>query len=303
MPPRRQLFASLAFLAILSLLLSLATSSRAAGSSLALTTILDGEATLVRGESRFGLSAGVPLQADDIIEVPDKTGRLLRIEFADGVTLDLGPATRALLAPRLAGERGRARAYLLGGWAKVLVPAKTAAVALLSPGFDATGISGNAVLALMPDGAAQAFAESGEITLRLAQSGSAPLTLRPNEWMSLAPGAKPVVSPHPGAGFVQQVPRPFLDPLPSRAALFAGKEREAKPVGPVSYADAQAWLDNPEPAMRRLALQRWRTLARNGEFRAGLIMGLKAHPEWQPVLFPPPPPSPSAPGAARQDKP
>ena len=107
--------------------------------------------------------------------------------------------------------------------------------------------------------------------------------------MNLPTHGRPAVSPHPGPGFVQQVPRPFLDSLPSRAALFAGKERAAKPVGPLSYADAQDWLDNPDPALRRLALQRWRALARGSEFRAGLVMGMKGHPEWQPVLFPPAP--------------
>jgi hypothetical protein len=267
-----------------------------AGPGLALTTILDGESTLVRADSKFTLAEGVVLQADDIIDVSDRSGKLVRIEFSDGVKLDLGPSARLMLAPRLAGERGRARAYLLRGWAKMTVPAKTAPAALLTPIFDATSITANAVLALMPEGA-QAFAETGEIALRFALPSMPTLTLKTNEWMNLplVQGAgKPALSPRPGPGFVQQVPRPFLDPLPSRAALFAGKEREPKPVGAVSYADAQPWIDNPEAAMRKLALTRWRALARNSEFRAGLLAGMKAHPEWQPVLFPPPPAS--APG-------
>ena len=145
------------------------------------------------------------------------------------------------------------------------------------------------MLAALPDGAGQAFAEAGRIELRLANPpGLAPIALKTNEWMSLPPaGGKPVLNPHPGPAFVQQVPRPFLDPLPSRAALFAGKERTPKSVGMVSYADAQDWIDTPDPALRRLALARWRGLLRSNEFRAGALMGLKTHPEWQPLLFPP----------------
>jgi len=265
--------------------------ARAAAPGLAIVTILDGEAFLLRGEGRLQLAEGVALQADDIVELPEKSGRLLRIEFADGLRLDLGPGARALLAPRLPGERGRARAYLLNGWAKLTMAPKGQPALLLTPGFDAGGIDGNAVLAALPDGAGQAFAESGQIELRMASPpGAAPIALKTNQWMSLPPaGGRPVVNPHPGPAFVQQVPRPFLDPLPSRAALFAGKERTPKSVGPVSYADAQDWMDNPDPALRRLALARWRGLLRSNEFRAGALMGLKAHPEWQPVLFPPQP--------------
>lgn len=284
MPSRRQIL-SLCLPPCLSAALPVSP-AWAAGSGLALTTILDGEAALLRGETRLQLVEGVALQADDIVELPEKSGRLLRIEFADGLCLDLGPGARALLAPRLPGERGRARAYLLGGWAKLTLPPKGQPALLLTPGFDAGGIDGNAVLAALPDGAGQAFAEAGRIELRMA--GAAPIALKTNEWMSLPPaGGKPVVHPHPGPAFVQQVPRPFLDPLPSRAALFAGKERTPKSVGMISYADAQDWMDNPDPALRRLALTRWRGLLRSNEFRAGALMGLKAHPEWQPLLFPP----------------
>jgi len=287
MPSRRQIL-SRCILPCLSATLP----AWAAGSGLALATILDGEAQLLRGESRLQLAEGVALQTDDIVELPEKSGRLLRIEFSDGLRLDLGPGARALLAPRLPGERGRARAYLLRGWAKVTMAPKGQPALLLTPGFDAAGIDGNAVLAALPDGAGQAFAEAGRIELRMAgppnAKSAASIALKTNEWMSLPPGGgRPVVNPHPGPAFVQQVPRPFLDPLPSRAALFTGKEREPKSVGMISYADAQEWIDNPDPALRRLALARWRSLLRSSEFRAGALMGLKAHPEWQPVLFPP----------------
>ncbi|WP_158080977.1 hypothetical protein, partial [Pelomonas sp. KK5] len=159
---------------------------------------------------------------------------------------------------------------------------------LLTPLFDARG-EGNAVLALLPDGGAQAFAETGALTLRFTALGNTTLTLRQGEWMNLGTGraGKPALSAHPGPDFVRQVPRGFLDPLPTRADKFAGRPREAKPVGAISYADAKPWIDHADPALRRLALLRWKQLAKKTEFRAGLVAGIKTHPEWQVILYPP----------------
>lgn len=254
-------------------------------------TILDGEALLLRDNARLALAEGVRLQADDILEVPDKA-RLLRIEFADGLSLALGPGTRAQLAPRLPGERGRARLYLLHGWAKISV-GKGAAAGLASPLFDASGISADAVFALLPEGG-QVFAETGELSLRPSQPGSPALLLKPGAAsVLLAPSAKPVQTARPAGAFLQQVPRPFLDALPLRAALFQGKEREPKRLADITYADAQPWID-AEPMLRRAAVTRWRALARNPDFKRGLLADMKAHPEWEPVLFPPPPPAPKS---------
>ena len=77
-----------------------------AATPLATVTIADGEAVLIRGAMRYQLAEGVRLAKDDIVETSAK-GRLLRIEFSDGLILDLGPESRAILAPKLAGDRAR----------------------------------------------------------------------------------------------------------------------------------------------------------------------------------------------------
>ena len=57
-----------------------------------------------------------------------------------------------------------------------------------------------------------------------------------------------------------------------------------------------------EPALRPQFVPRWRTLAKAPEFRAGLVAGIAAHPEWDRLLFPekyrpkPPPGDTSLPG-------
>lgn len=268
----------------LALLLSCVLAG-AATPPLAVLTILDGEASVLRGSAKLALAEGVALQADDIITLAPQA-RLLRLEFADGVHLDLGPDGRALLAPRLGGERARARAYLLSGWAKLGAP-KGVSAALLSPALDLATRGGTAVLSLAPP-ASQVFAEDGELQLR--RPGATEQALKSGELFSLpADGGKPVLTGRPPPGFAQAMPPAFRDSLPMRAALFQGKDVVPKPLGAIVYADAQPWLD-AEPALRRAYLARWRPLARDPAFRRGLVAGLQAHPEWQPVLFPPPPP-------------
>jgi hypothetical protein len=259
---------------------------------LALVTILDGEAWMLRDGSKLALAEGVKLQADDILQVPEQQGRLLRIEFADGLSLAFGPGTLAQLAPRLPGERGKARAYLLRGWAKVTVSAKSGPASLVAPAFDARGIGANAVFAVLPN-SSQAFSETGDLSFKPVAAGSAAVPMKTGNWIDMAGSAKPVLAQRPSSAFIQQVPKPFLDALPSRAALFAGKEKDAKPLSELSYADAQPWLDG-EPMLRRAAITRWKALARKPEFKSALIANLKAHPEWEPVLFPPPPVAPAA---------
>lgn len=255
----------------------------AAPPPLALVTILDGEATLLRGGERFALAEGLRLQADDLLELGDKA-RLLRIEYPDGTSLSLGPLTRALLGPQQASS-----SYLLRGWAKLAVASKAAPGALATPLLGLSGVVGSAVVAVLPEGA-QVFAETGPLQL----TRPTPQTLKPGEWLAIAPDAKIQRHTGPSAAFIQQVPRPFLDALPARAALFSGKAVEPKRVGDITYADAQPWLDAPDPALRRLALNRWKPLARHAEFRRALVADLKAHPEWEPVLFPPAPPASAA---------
>ncbi|HEX7640413.1 MAG TPA: hypothetical protein VF457_18620, partial [Burkholderiaceae bacterium] len=87
--------------------------------------------------------------------------------------------------------------------------------------------------------------------------------------------------------FVGAMPRPFMDTLPPRAAAFRGRVVAPHVLGPVTWADARPWIDG-EPALRALAVQRWKKLARRDpEFRRQVQVDIKSHPEWLPVLAPP----------------
>lgn len=256
--------------------------------AIGIVTIVEGEIFATRESTRFALAEGVRIVADDIVETAAQA-KLARIEFSDGIVLDIGPNTRVLMTPRFPGERGSSRAaklYVLQGWAKITVPKSLAAASFASESFDLTGIARDAVLHVEPTASA-VFAESGELTLVERSKGKAGATvkLKSGEFLTRAGEAKGVLAQRPAADFIQRVPRAFLDTLPARAALFAAREVPAKRLAPITYADVQAWVD-AEAGLRPLFVTRWRALAQNSEFRKGLVAGLRAHPEWDRTLFP-----------------
>ncbi|MCV2355934.1 hypothetical protein LNV09_17470 [Paucibacter sp. B2R-40] len=285
---------------LLSLMASL---SAAQAASLGLVTLLEGEAVLLRDNAKFALSEGLSLSRDDIIDMGAK-GRFMLVEFKDGSSLAIGPATSVQIAPHLAADRGKidARIYLLQGWVKVSA-AKAGSWALNASAFDLSGLSQDAVV-FAQGSSGQVFAEAGGVNVKpVLPNGAASTKLSSGEFLNLSGAAKPELTQRPPAGFLQSIPRAFQDKLPSRAALFQGKETTAKRLGELSYADAQAWL-NAEPALRKANLVRWKPLAHQAEFRKGLVAEIKLHPEWEQILFPPqaatgPQASPSTAGAAK----
>ena len=253
-----------------------------------IVTIVEGELFATRDSTRFALAEGVRIVADDIVETAPQA-KLARIEFSDGLILDMGPNTRVLMTPKFPGERGSSRAaklYVLQGWAKITVPKSMAAASFASQSFDLTGIARDAVLNVEPTASA-VFAESGELTLGERSKGKAgaAVKLKSGEFLTRTGEAKGVLAQRPAADFIQRVPRAFLDTLPARAALFATREVPAKRLALITYADVQAWVD-AEAGLRPLFVTRWKALAQNPEFRNGLVAGLRAHPEWDRLLFP-----------------
>ena len=255
--------------------------------AIGIVSIVEGEIFATRDGTRFALAEGVRIVADDIVESAAQA-KLARIEFSDGIILDIGPNTRVLMTPKFPGERGGSRAaklYVLQGWAKITVP-KGAAASFASESFDLSGIARDAVLNVEPTASA-VFAESGELMLAERSKGKAgaAVKLKSGEFLARTGDAKSVLAQRPAADFIARVPRAFLDTLPTRAALFATREVAPKRLAPITYAEVQAWVD-AEAALRPLFVTRWKALAQTPEFRKGLVAGLRAHPEWDRTLFP-----------------
>ena len=262
----------------------------------ALVTMLEGDASVLRDTGRFAAAEGLRLRADDIVVTGTAT-RLVRIELDDGKTLDLGPSTQLMLLPHpLARDGAAPTAYVLQGWVKLTAPAKSATPALLAtPRIEAAHIAGTLIASVAAD-QLWLFAESGGVDLQRRRDGKAapPQTLRDGDSFVLPAGGPGSVSRMPPAELRAQVPRAFVDTLPRRAERFAGRNVEpAKPVE-VAYADIAAWV-NGEAALRAAFVQRLTPRSRDNGFRNALVAEMKLHPEWQPVLFPPPPKKPPQP--------
>ena len=269
--------------------------------AIGIVTIVDGELFATREGSRLALAEGVRIVADDIVESAPQA-RLARIEFSDGVVLDIGPASRVLMTPRFTGNRA-AKLYLLQGWAKITLPKSLAAANFGSEPFDLSAIARDVVLNVQPTASA-VFAESGELMLTERSKGKAlaAVKLKAGEFFSRVGEAKAVLAQRPAADFINRVPRAFLDTLPTRAALFAARDVAPKRLAPITYADVQAWVD-AEAALRPLFVARWKALAQAPEFRKGLVAGLRNHPEWDRTLFPEKYlPKPAAPAASAADR-
>lgn len=275
---------------IVLLLLGLAGVLAGSANAAPIATIVEGESSIVRDANRVALAEGVRLANDDLIDTTAQT-RLLRIEFDDGLMLLVAPESRLWIGPKFSADRAAPRAarlYLLQGTIKLTTKAETS---IATPVFDLKSVGRDTVVSIAGNGGA-VFAESGDVQIveRTKSKNGATvagpgLTVKTGEYYARPGADKGKTAPRPDPEFIKRLPRAFLDPLPSRAALFAAREVAGKPLGAIDYAAAQPWID-AEAALRPAFLARWRPLASHAEFRKGLVAGLRGHPEWDRTLFP-----------------
>lgn len=251
----------------------------AATEPVATVTLLEGDTVLVRGAARYALAEGVRLNTGDIIEVAGNS--LAQVEYLDGAVLALGPGTRLLMVSESRGKAAHSEYYLLQGALKLTDVKANAHFRFSTPVFTVQPIEG-AVVLLVAGSKGSVFAESGETRVAV---GSETLRLKTSDFCARRNGRKASVALLPSQAFIAALPRHFLDPLPSRMALYKERDVEPRRLEGVSYAGVEAWLKAP-PAIRRPLVARFEPLASDAAFRASLEANLKYHPEWSPVLYP-----------------
>lgn len=267
-------------LVALALVLACAHSGAAAQSGV--VGILEGKATLIRQTAKLALAEGVRLQNEDIVETAPAA--FVQIEFADGERVSVGGQSRMILAPRAARGAGP-RLYLLQGWVKLTQPQdKPAATSSVTPQFELAGVAGATIFSSNPR-EFSVFVESGTVTLGDRNNERPPLPLASGNFVVARTGDRPSQSARPTPEFLDQMPRPFRDPLPSRASRFRDNPVTPKPLGEVAYDDIAGWL-SAEAGLRLPLVERWRPRLRDKAFRAAMIANLTAHPEWDPWVFP-----------------
>jgi FecR protein len=257
----------------------------AAADPMTIVTLLEGQATVVRGVARHALAEGVRLQSGDIIEVGDKG--LAQMEFPDGAALALGPKTRVLASSLPRGKQQSADFYVTQGELKLAAAKAGTRLRIATPLFTLQGAEGIAVMVL--DGTeGSLFVESGDARLlgpRAKGEAPVPLRLKSGEFYTVKAEQKATVAPRPSPAFIGALPKVFLDPLPSRMARYKDRQVQPKRLDVVSYAEVETWLKAPLE-FRRPMLARFQPRAADPAFRAALVANLRFHPEWDPVLFP-----------------
>lgn len=255
--------------------------------SIGVVTIVDGELSVLRETQRLAAAEGLRVRNDDVLRTNAAT-RLARIELGDGTVIDLGPDTELLLQPVATGPLGERAStlYLARGWLKVGAGKQPGTTGIASPTLDLQRLSGTAVLALQP-GATLLFVESGSAQAAEVRESRAarPIALADGDALVRRGGDAAAIVRTPPADLLATLPRAFVDSLPRRAARFQSRPVEPGAATPVTYAEASHWI-NGEPALRTLAVARFKPRAADASFRAALVAELKSHPEWDRVLFP-----------------
>jgi hypothetical protein len=251
----------------------------AAADPAATVTLLEGQAAMVRGVTRYALSEGVGLQSGDIIEVGDKG--LAQIEFAEGAALALGPGTRVLAVSIAQGKPAGGDFYAMRGALKLAGVKQGAHFRIATPIFALQPAEGAAVL-VVGGGEGSVFVESGGARLTAAP---APLRLKGGDFFTRKAGQKGAVALRPSPVFIGELPKIFLDPLPSRLARYKERQVQPRQLDVVSYAEVEAWLKAP-PEVRHPLVQRFAPRASDPAFRSALVSNLRFHPEWDPILYP-----------------
>jgi hypothetical protein len=249
----------------------------------ALVGILEGRATLLRPSGKLELAEGVALQPSDIVETAPAS--FVQIEFSDGLRLALGESSRLRLGPAAPPARATPRAHLLQGWMKLTsAPDKTIA-GEFAWAFGAIEAFAGACVVMAEPKRFALFVESGHVAL--LERGGAARSLKAGEFLAGSGTALAVAAPRPTAEFVQRVPLLFRDALPSRAARFRDRPVQPRALGEVSYDDVSAWLQSEE-GLRVALIDAWRVRLSDAQFRAAVLAHLALHPEWRPLVVPPP---------------
>jgi len=252
-------------------------------------TILEGQAQVFRGLGRVQAAEGVRLSAGDIVETAAAT--FAQVEMVDQTIAQLGPATRLMIGEVGPRQKGGRFLYLMNGWIKLVAPKREAGAApgldLRSAQFEVPAAQATVVLHSLP-GTLDAFAESGSARIVERQPGGnagGTMSLKSGDYYQRKFPSRGVVASVSPPAFVADMPRAFRDSLPPRMERFKERVVQPKDAPAFDYADVEAWLQ-AEPVVRRPLMQRWRSKAREPAFRAALVANLRAHPEWDPILFP-----------------
>jgi len=260
------------------------------GQGIGSLTLLEGSLRVIRGTTVFRGAEGIEVRQGDIIESSE--GAFAQLEFASGTIVALGPSSRLYIFQHAAGGTSSEHTVavdlvLLNGWFKGESSAGKGSYRYQSPMLAATTAGGTVVLHSNESGC-DIFVESGSASIgEVSQSGNSrqTITVKAGQFVSRHKGTGVNSLPRPSPTFIDSMPRPFRDTLPSRLAHFAGKSVEPKPEHQVAYVEIQHWLTIPS-AWRRGFAERFAPRLNDPDFRKQIELHVDEYPEWEPILHP-----------------
>ena len=248
-------------------------------------TLVDGKVALVRGATVYAIAEGAKVQAGDILHT-DAKGQA-QIEVQGGLRFNLGPTTQLLLL-NLPGGRGDTDLVVLTGWVKfALKKSDTGALRFHTPTTQILAEDGTGVLHAGSN-VVEIYVETGAVKLtEMGKQGAAGSvrSIKGGNFTGRTGEQPAVTAERPPPRFVGAMPRHFQDNLHVLVDRFKNKTVEPKREHEATYAEVEAWLKAGLP-VRRTFVNRFQARARDTDFRKGLVENLRAHPEWDPVLFP-----------------
>jgi hypothetical protein len=253
-------------------------------------TLMEGSVRILRGTMVLRGVEGMRFQNGDIVET--SSPGFVQAEFSGGTIAAIGPATRVWIH----GSGSQRDLVLMSGWVKGETTGGGGTYRFVGPLLSASA-KGGAVIVHTAPGAAEIYVETGTATISEAESTKT-MAAKAGQFFTRHTGKNVVVGPRPEGAFVDAMPRPFRDTLPSRMSRFAGKKpAEPKPDHEITYAEAEPWLRLGR-GWRRLFSERFQPRLKDAEFRKSVEQHISEYPEWDRVLHPEkyenPPSAPSA---------
>lgn len=260
-----------------------------------MVTLIEGDAVVVHPKGSVNVVEALKLPPAALVQTGPNT-KLLRIEWADGSSLDLGPASQLMLLAERMSDRSSKQPgiYLLRGWAKLTSAQPATAPVLWTPFADLPPAAGVLVLHAQADQLAL-FVESGGLQLQ-ERGQKAPTALAAGQYFGRQGAARGTVQPRPPHDLFAQMPRAFRDTLPKRWAALQERNVPAKPLPLPGYPELRDWL-GADPTFRRLLVTHFSAWAQEPGLRSSLIIRINDHREWAPLVLPKPDPATS--GASR----
>jgi hypothetical protein len=241
-------------------------------------TLLNGSGSLISGIKRYPLAAGYKPAAGDILELNKNS--MAQIEFSGGSVVALNGESRAMFFPQ---ENGNIELFLLRGMIKAASAKGEEPLKIDAPLFGME-LAGATAVGIVSPSEAQVFAEVGEV--KLSQEGSTVKTIRGGQYCAFKSNLGNTEVSRLPQSFVEALPAEFKDALPDLLPGFKDRHVPLAEPREFSYSEVEEWL-NSVPSVRSLLVVFWKSKVKDRRFRRSLILGLKKHPEWREVLFPP----------------